>query len=63
MYMCNEDRGMCGAGCGYEPITKEEKIAVLERMEKKLQEKIEYVRKEKESLKSSNKSAETAEVK
>jgi len=39
----------CG---GYEPITKEEKVAILERKEKFLEEKLGRIRKIKESIKS-----------
>ena len=41
--------GVCGA-CAYEPITKEEKTALLERKEKILEEKLEHIRKIKASL-------------
>lgn len=43
---------VCGEECGYAPITKEEKVALLELKEKRLEEKLEYVRKIRESLKS-----------
>ena len=38
--------------CDYEPITKEEKIALLERKEKRLEKILEHVREVKESIKS-----------
>jgi len=41
-----------GGYCGYEPITKEEKVAILERKEKFLEEKLGRIRKIKESIKS-----------
>lgn len=47
------NRGYGGYGaCGYEPITKEEKIALLERKEQKLQGVLSHIQKIKESLKS-----------
>jgi len=36
----------------YEPITKEEKIAILERKEKRLEKVIEHLRKVRESIQS-----------
>ena len=46
--------GTCGGGCGcgHEPITKEEKMALLEEREGMLQKKLEYLAKMKEELKS-----------
>ena len=49
MYMYG---GMCGGSCGYEPITREERLAVLEQMEKGLEKKLENIRKAREELKS-----------
>ena len=43
---------VCAGPCAYEPITKEEKIALLEEREEMFVKKLEYLRKAKESLKS-----------
>jgi hypothetical protein len=42
----------CGCGCEYEPLTKEEKVAILEKKEKILKEKLDYIHKIREELKS-----------
>jgi len=41
-------------GCGDESMTKEEKMAMLEQKEKMLQEKLDYIHKMREGLKSEN---------
>jgi hypothetical protein len=51
--MWHRGYGFGGYGvCDYEPITNEEKIALLERKEKRLEQVIEHIRKVKESIKS-----------
>lgn len=43
----------CGYGmCDYEPITKEEKVALLERKEKRLEDVLAHIRKVKNSIQS-----------
>ncbi len=59
MYM--EYGGMCGTSCAYEPITKEENLALLELAEKRLEAKLTFIRKMKESLRE-EKSEKTAKV-
>lgn len=44
--------GVCGGACGYEPVTKEEQLAILNQIEKRLEKKLEYIRKTREELNS-----------
>lgn len=60
MYLKNKGKWGAGwgCGCGEESMTKEEKMDMLAEKEKMLQEKIDYIRKIREKLKS-EKSAKT----